>query len=169
MFLDESGFRLLPFLKWTWALVGQTPVLKAPLRWSRLSVMGAITHQGQLFTWIQKKGFRKEHIRRFLQHLLHHIEGDILIVWDNLSAHKSHLVQDFIAGHDRLEGLHLPPYAPDLNPVEWLWSYLKTTELANCCCFDLLELRCEIRKAFERVRHRPDLLLSFVHQLYDFV
>ena len=131
--------------------------------------MGAITHEGRLLTWIQKSGFRKEHIRRFLQHLLQNIDGDILVVWDNLSAHKSHLVQDFIAEHDRLEGLHLPPYAPDLNPVEWLWSYMKTTDLANLCCSDLPSLRHEIRKSFERVRHRPDILLAFVHQIYEFL
>jgi len=131
--------------------------------------MGAISHTGKLYTWIQQKGFRKEHIRRFLQHLLQHIEGKILLVWDNLSAHKSKLVQNFIAEQERLEGLHLPPYAPDLNPVEWLWSYLKTKQLANHTSMDLATLRHAIRKAFERLRHRSDLLLAFVHHLYDFV
>lgn len=131
--------------------------------------MGAISHRGKLYTWIQKKGFRKEHIRRFLQHLLQHIEGKILLVWDNLSAHKSKLVQAFIAEQDRLEGLHLPPYAPDLNPVEWLWSYIKTVDLANLCCYDLPELRLAIRHSFERLRHRPHLLLAFIQHLYDFI
>jgi transposase len=101
---------------------------------------------------------------QFLKHILQHVEGDILIVWDNLSAHTSNLVQHFIASQDRLDCLHLPPYAPDLNPVEFLWSYLKKTQLGNVCCQSLEQLRYEIRKALERVRHKRDILLAFVHQ-----
>ena len=167
VFLDESGFRLLPMVVRTWALRGQTPILRVPLKWSRLSVISAITHEGRLLTRIQKKGFRSPQIVQFLKHILRHVQGDILIVWDNLSAHGSKLVQQFIESQKRLDCLHLPPYAPDLNPVEFLWSYLKKTELANVCCQSLEQLRYEIRKALERVRHKRDVLLAFVHHLYD--
>jgi putative transposase len=86
-----------------------------------------------------------------------------------LSAHSSNLVKHFIESQERLECLHLPPYAPDLNPVEFLWSYLKKTELANVCCQSLEQLRYEIRKALERVRHKLDVLIAFIHHLYDTV
>jgi DDE superfamily endonuclease len=57
VFLDESGFRLLPLVVRTWALRGQTPILRVRLKWAHLSVMGAITHEGPLLTWIQKQAF----------------------------------------------------------------------------------------------------------------
>lgn len=167
VFLDESGFRLLPMVVRTWAVRGQTPILRVPLQWLRLSVISAITHEGRLLTRIQKKGFRSAQIVQFLKHILRHVGGNILVVWDNLSAHRSKLVQHFIVSQERLESLHLPPYAPDLNPVEFLWSYLKKSELANVCCQSLEQLRYEIRKALERVRHKRDILVAFVHHLYD--
>lgn len=151
----------------TWAARGQTPILRVPLKWSRLSVISAITHEGRLLTRIQKKGFRSPQIVQFLKHILRHVEGNILLVWDNLAAHSSNLVKHFIESQERLEFLHLPLYAPDLNPVEFLWSYLKKTELANVCCQSLEQLRYEIRKALERVRHKPDVLIAFIHHLYD--
>lgn len=166
VFLDESGFRLLPLVVRTWAVRGQTPILRVPLKWSRLSVISALTHDGRLLTRIQKKGFRAAEIVQFLKHILRHVAGNILLVWDNLSAHRSNLVKQFIAGQTRLQCLHLPPYAPDLNPVEFLWSYLKKTQLANVCCHSLEQLRYEIRKALERLRHKPDVLMAFVNHLY---
>jgi transposase len=114
-----------------------------------------------------KTGFRSAHIVQFLKHILRHIGGQILLLWDNLSAHRSKLVKQFIASQDRLDILHLPPYAPDLNPAEFLWSYLKKGELANVCSQSLQQLRHEIRKALERTRHKPDVLQAFVHHLYD--
>ncbi len=149
----------------TWALRGQTPILRVPLKWSRLSVISAITHDGRLLTRIQKKGFRSSQIVQFLKHILRHVEGEILLIWDNLSAHRSRLVNQFVDSQQRLTCLHLPPYAPDLNPVEFLWSYLKKTQLANICCQSLEQLRYEIRKALERVRHKRDVLMAFVHHL----
>ena len=151
----------------TWAARGQTPILRVPLKWSRLSVMGAISHDGRLLTRIQTKGFRSAQIVQFLKHVLRHVQGQILLVWDNLSAHRSKMVRHFIDSQSRLETLQLPPYAPDLNPVEFLWSYLKKTELANVCCQSLEQLRYEIRKALERLRHKPELLMAFVQHLYD--
>jgi transposase len=58
----------------------------------------------------------------FLQALLRHIPGPLLIIWDRLSAHRSKITRDFIAGQgDRLWVEYLPGYAPELNPVEYIW------------------------------------------------
>ena len=55
----------------------------------------------------------------------------------------------------------LPPYAPDLNPVEWLWKHLKKVEMANLTCRDLEELHGEFHLAVGRVRGKPRLFPSF--------
>jgi len=57
----------------------------------------------------------------------------------------------------------LPGYAPDLNPAEGVWNYLKRVELANVCCSDLRELRRQLIRARERVRHKRDILRACSH------
>jgi transposase len=56
------------------------------------------------------------------------------LVWDNLKAHKSTAMGEFLADQDWLQVDYLPAYAPELNPVEGLWANLKGGELANRCC-----------------------------------
>jgi transposase len=69
-----------------------------------------------------------------LQHLLRHLRGKLLVIWDGLLAHRSRVVKDFlIQRSQRLEVEFLPAYAPELNPVEYLWGYWKELELPNFC------------------------------------
>jgi transposase len=58
----------------------------------------------------------------------------------------------------------LPGYAPDLNPDEGIWEHLKCVELKNLCCQSLAELKVELRKAKERLRHKRDVILGCIRQ-----
>ncbi|MEM7030947.1 MAG: transposase [Chloroflexota bacterium] len=149
----------------TYAPSGQTPILKYPL-WERLSVISAITPEGKLYSWSQDKAFNGTTIVRFLKHLLHHISGKLLLIWDGLPAHRSQAVKDFLSqgAAKRLHLAQLPAYAPDLNPDEGVWNYLKNVELKNLCCHDLSELRLELSKAIARLRHKSHLILGFIRQ-----
>lgn len=165
VFVDEAGFALLAAAVATWAPRGQTPLLKYP-PWEHLSVISAITPQGQLYTWMQEHAFKGPDIVRFLQHLLRQIQGKLLLIWDGLPAHRGKVVKAFLrqGAAQRLHLERLPGYAPDLNPDEGVWGYLKTVELANVCCHDLAELRTELRKAIARLRHKVTVIQSFFHQ-----
>ncbi len=162
MFSDEAGFQLLSGVVRTYAPRGQTPILSVPLSYERLSVMGAISNAGDLLTWTQAHPVKGPDLVRFLKHVLAHIPGKILFVWDGLPAHRSQAVKDFLAtsAAKRLTLLQLPPYAPELNPQEGIWRYLKYVELANLCCHDLDELRLELRRAIQRVRYRLDVIVG---------
>jgi transposase len=102
---------------------------------------------------------------RLLKHLLRHIAGKVLIVWDGASIQYG-VVKDFLrtAAAQRIRLVRLPSYAPELNPVEGVWHYLKQVELLNVCCRTLAELRHEIRNALARVRHRGDVLAGCIRQ-----
>ena len=77
---------------------------------------------------------RSPQVIEFLTHLLRHIPGKLLIVWDGLAGHRSRLTWEFIRQQrGRLWVEFLPGYAPDLNPVEYLWSHWKQHELPNFC------------------------------------
>lgn len=129
-------------------------------------MISAITPEGQLYTMIQDKPFKGPDIVRFLKHLLRHIPGKLLIIWDGLPAHRSQPVKEFLrqGAAQRIHLEQLPGYAPELNPDEGVWNYLKNVELRNLCCHDLQELRRELRKAFARLRHKSDIILGFIRQ-----
>lgn len=101
----------------------------------------------------------------FLQHLLQHLRGKLLVIWDGLPAHRSRVVKDFlIQERKRLEVEFLPAYAPELNPVEYLWGYWKEHELPNFCPKNFGELSHQALRALRRMRRRPTLIAAFWKQ-----
>lgn len=108
---------------------------------------------------------KKAQVVDFLQALVRHLRRPLLLVWDRLPAHRSHLVQDYIAS---LEGwihtAYLPPYAPELNPVEFIWAHWKQHELPNVCPQDYYQLSEAARRTLRRMRRRPPLITAFWQQ-----
>jgi len=100
--------------------------------------------------------------------LLRHIPGKLLVIWDGLPAHRSRVVKAFLCegGARRIHLAQFPSYAPDLNPDEGVWNYLKRVELKNVCCHNLSELRAELRKAIMRLRRKIEVIQGFIHQVY---
>jgi transposase len=97
--------------------------------------------------------------------LLRYIEGDILLIWDRLPGHRSKITQQFIRDQKgRLEAEYLPPYAPELNPVEYIWAHCKHHELPNVCAKNLWDLGEGARRSLKRMRRRPRLITAFWKQ-----
>ena len=165
-FCDQSGFYLLPMVVCTYAPIGKTPILKENLTRDHLSAMSGITLEGKLYMLEQDRAFKGEDVVRFLKHLMHQIPGKLLIVWDGSPIHRSRAVEDFLArgASLRLKLEQLPGYAPDLNPDEGVWKHLKCVELKNLCCESLAQLRVELRKAKERLRHKKHVILGCIRQ-----
>jgi transposase len=109
--------------------------------------------------------YQKSQVVEFLEHLLRHLPGKLLIIWDGLPSHRSHLVWDFVRQQrGRLWLEFLPAYAPELNPVEYLWSHWKQHELPNFCPSTFAQLSLHARRALKRMRQRPTLVLAFWQQ-----
>ena len=115
---------------------------------------------------VQTEAFRGPRVVRFLRHLLRHIQGKLLVIWDGSPIHRRAAVGEFVAqtrGAVRIEPL--PGYAPDLNPWdEGGWNHLKHVELRNVVCRDLEELHEEFHLALGRLRQKPHLVQSFFAQ-----
>jgi transposase len=163
VFVDESGFYLLPGVVKTYGPKGQTPVVDEWQTRDHLSIMGGLTATGQVYTLVRPKSLTGEETVEFLEHLGRQIQGPALVIWDGSPIHRRALVTEFVAavGADSLQLERLPAYAPDLNPVEWLWRHLKDVEMANLSCLDLEELHEEFHLALGRVRGKPRLFPSF--------
>ncbi len=160
VWIDESGFYLLPSVVRTYAPCGETPELRVPLTYDHLSVISAITPDGRLLMQMRERAYTGPDVVRFLKHVLQHIPGKLLILWDGAPIHRSQPIKDFLAagGAERIHLERLPGYAPDLNPDEGIWQYLKRVELKNVCCQDLTTLRYELRRATARLRHKREVI-----------
>lgn len=160
VFLDESGFYLLPGVVRTFAPRGKTPVLRE--RWTNdhLSAISGITPQGKLYMQVQEMPFRSPDVVRFLGHLHRYIRGKVLVIWDGAPIHRSNVIKDYLAAGATawLQLERLPAYAPEMNPDEGVWHYLKGVELKNLICQHLPQLHAELRKAKERLRHKHHVL-----------
>lgn len=150
----------------TWAPQGQTPLLRVPLTHDHLSAISAITRDGALFLHLQVQAYDAQGVVAFLQTLLDHVEGHLTVIWDGAPIHRSRVIKAFLSAGaaTRLHLERLPGYAPDLNPDEGIWNYLKRVELANVCCRDLAELTLQVRQAEQRLRNQPDIIRACSQQ-----
>ena len=150
----------------TYAPIGQTPILHEHLSREHLSAISAINLEGKLYMHEQDRALRGPDVVRFLRHLLRWIAGKLLVIWDGSPIHRSKAVREFLndGAASRLHLEQLPGYAPELNPDEGIWKHLKCVELKNVCCRSLCELRSELRKAKERLRHKRHVILGCIRQ-----
>ena len=160
VWVDESAFYPLPAVVRTWAPCGETPILDALLTRDHLSVISGLTLDGRLLVQVRERAFRGPEVVDFLRHRLRHLPGPLLVIWDGAPIHRAQPVKDFLAqgAAARLQLEQLPGYAPELNPDEGIWHYLKHVELRNLCCADLAELRLELGLAVKRLRHKRHVL-----------
>ncbi|MBI4371464.1 MAG: transposase [Elusimicrobia bacterium] len=165
--MDESGFLLIPPVARTWAPRGQTPVLRCAGRWTKISAISAVCvapkrrrialHAG----FLRDRNVRSPDVVRFLRLLLKRLRGPVFIVWDNINQHRSVLVREFLSTAPRLKLHRFPGYAPELNPDEFIWSYLKRG-VANTVPTDLRHLKRLIHTPLQRLRQSQRLLWACV-------
>jgi transposase len=154
----------------TWAPVGQTPLLRQRTRcYRKVSAIGGLSispsrrRLGWYLQFHPNLSIRQEQVIAFLRHLLRHLRGPVIVVWDRLKAHRGAAVRRFIQRHRRLTVEDLPAYAPEINPEEYGWAYVKGHTLANFCPNELDELHSAVLVATAQVRTQQALLRSFVH------
>lgn len=164
--MDESGFRPLPAVVRTYAPKGETPILREWLTRDHLSAIGGMTSAGELYLLLQDHAFKGPEVVQFLQQLLAQVPGKLLIVWDGHPTHRSRVVKEFLAAGaaQRLWIEPLPGYAPELNPEEGIWGYLKHVELRNLVCLTLEHLRSAVEQAVDRLRQKPEVIRGCVRQ-----
>ena len=170
MHLDESGFSQRPSIVRTWAPQGRTPILRMAFNWKRLSVIGALAvapDLSQVRTFLSPRlgNVDGPAVIAFLRSLRRHLRTPALLAWDRLGAHISRATQHHLARQRHWPEVEpLPPYAPELDPVEveYAWSYLDRTGLANFAPDELGELAAQAQRAIRRVRRKPDLAFALL-------
>jgi transposase len=164
VFVDESGFYLLPGVVKTYGPKGTTPVIDKWLTRDHLSVMGGLALTGKLFTLVRPEALTSEHAVVFLEHLLRQTGKRLLVIWDGSPIHRWGAVREYLSsgGAKRIHLETLPGYAPDLNPWDaGGWHHLKHVEMRKLSCLDLEELHLELHLAIGRLRQKSHLIHSF--------
>jgi transposase len=167
VFVDESGFLLIPNVRRTWAPRGKTPSLRHRYCHDRLSVCSGVAvspqrRQVALYLHCRARNLTGLDIETFLRHLLRHLRGPVDLLWDRGPIHRRRNVQHFLTRHPRLHVHFFPAYAPELNPAEYVWAQADGA-LANGAPDDLAELRHSLGTAIRRLRRSQDLLWSCIY------
>jgi len=164
VFIDESGLSERPCRARTWAPRGQTPVLQYSFSWKQLSVIAGVSFWRFYFRFFPGS-IKSPQVVQFLKALTATIGKKLLIVWDRLQAHRSRLVKQYLEGLDGQVALeYLPAYAPEFNPVEYIWGYLKHHAMPNFCARDLGDLKARASRHLRSMQRRGRLVTAFWRQ-----
>lgn len=157
---------LQPLVRRTWAPRGKTPVQYSWARHDRISVVAALSvapvrRRMGLYFRLLDHNLKTPDAVSFVRDLHKEIQKPILLVWDRLNVHRSAAKELLRRAPGWLAIEWLPPYAPDLNPVEHIWNQSKYADLANYVPDDIVALGRRVRGSLRSQRANPDLLRSF--------
>ena len=165
VFVDETGFMLAPVVRRTWAPRGKTPILKISDPHGRISVIGAMTLQRDTFEFgfyfhllEDNANFNGNSVANFVAQVDQLLNSPMTLVWDEYCIHRAKPVKEYLRKNPTIEAEEFPPYAPELNPVDYVWSYVKYGRLANYCPRNLAELRLRVTQELTSVAQQPNLL-----------
>jgi hypothetical protein len=169
VFFDESGISLIPPVRRTWSVRGHTPVLRHRMAWKRASMAAALGYHwggttARLCFHLQPDSYDTDTLISVLQQLKAFYAGQqVVLIWDGLSAHWSHKMRAHLdAEREWLTVERLPAYAPELNPVEYLWANLKGAELANFGGDTVAEVADQTQHGIQRVCDSDSLVVGFL-------
>jgi transposase len=165
VFIDEPGFFFEPLRRRSWAPRGKRPLLKAKSRGPKLSVLGVLSLSPQQritqYFKIQQRAFDQLDFVSVVCELRRVLRRPIIVVWDNLRAHKAAEKSVLLLKKRGITFEPLPSYAPELNPVEATWSHSKYGDLANFTPQNVSQLEQAVINSIRGQRRNQALLRSF--------
>ena len=161
-FLDEAGFQSDPPLGRTYGLKGHTPVVVTSGQRQSINVISAVTARGDFWAATYTGKLNAEAFVAFLQDFMKGSTGKVFLVVDGHPAHKANAVKRYIQSlKGRLELHFLPPYAPDLNPDEFVWSHMKTNGVSKRPLRKNESMRKRVEEDLATIKGNPELVRSF--------
>jgi transposase len=148
IYIDEAGFNLSKVRR-----RGRKAIISVPgQRGGNITLCAAITQNGVLHRHANMGPYKTPHILAFLDRLynltINNIQIQYIVTWDNVSFHRSALVQNWFQQHPHFTILYLPPYSPCLNPMEeffsaWRWKVYDLRLQAEVPLIQAMEEACD--------------------------
>ena len=168
VFLDESGYSLMPFITHTWALEGTHPdIYHSCGGWQKLSAISGVAvavdfkdkkfNTNVFYRIYPGKTITQKEVANFLRQVSNQIDGDVIFIMDNLRSHRSRYVKEFVKKRDYMDIEFLPPYSPDMNPDEGVWNWSKCIDLVNLCSENAKMMLKNVRGSLRRLKFRKDV------------
>ena len=151
----------------TWAPKGKTPIVHYFYKQDRISAISALAVSPKrrrlaLYLQLRTHNLTGLDVRAFLQYLLRHLRGPVVLLWDRGTIHRRREVTQWLKNHPRLRVEDFPAYAPELNPAEYVWNQADRA-LANSAPTDLVQLNGMLRNSVRRIRGSQTLLWSCIY------
>lgn len=161
-FLDEAGFQSDPPLGRTYGLKGHTPVVASSGQRQSINVISAVNAGGAFWAATYTGKLDAESFVLFLRNFMKSRRTKVFLVVDGHPAHKATVVKDYIREtQGRLELYFLPPYAPDLNPDEFVWNYMKSVGVSKKPLKKNESLRERVEQDLRSISQDEILIASF--------
>lgn len=161
-FGDEAGIRSDYHSGTTWAPKGQTPIVRTTGSRLSMNMISAVSAKGSMRFMTVKGSLTADTFIEFLQRLLKNAEKPVFLVVDGHPVHRSKRVQEFVASTGgRMKLFYLPPYSPELNPDEQVWSHLKHHRLGKMAIKTKEELQSRVMSALRSIQRTTSLVMSF--------
>jgi len=161
-FLDEAGFQSDPPLGRTYGLKGETPVVKTSGQRQSINVISAVNARGAFWAATYEGKLNAEAFVLFLRNFMAGRSGKVFLVLDSHPAHTAKMVKRYVDSLDgRLELHPLPTYAPDLNPDEFVWSYMKNNGVSKKPLKKNESLRKRVEEDLIKIHCDQPLVRSF--------
>jgi transposase len=169
VFIDETGFMMYPTIRKSFSPRGEPPVNLVTNPHGRISTIGAISfrpadgHLGWHYAMLDdNNNFRGPGVVAFLRQLAAAVQGPMTIVWDQIIIHSCGVVNEYLTTNPSIELEPFPPYAPELNPVDRAWFYIKYDRIPNLTPSTTAQLRRSAETELKRIGRTPTLLRSFI-------
>ena len=161
-FLDETGFSSEPNLGRTYGLKGQTPVVPTTGQRQKINAISAINARGAFWGQDYPGKLNAALFVEFVQDFMKGRTSKVYLVVDGHPSHKAKVVKEYVQStQGRLELHFLPPYAPDLNPDEFVWQYVKTNGVSKKPLKKNESLRERVVQDLAALKKNKKLLRSF--------
>lgn len=161
-FEDESGIRSDFHAGTTWALKGETPVIKVTGARFSTNMIAAVSTRGHLRFMVHKGSITADVICNFLNRLMHGAQNPIFLIWDGHPTHRSKKVRECIESYDgELEVYFLPSYSPELNPTEQVWRSVKNHGVGRKTVFGPDQLKSAVIGYLRRLQKIPKIVAAF--------
>lgn len=133
LFSDEAGIKLEPKLGAVWSLKGKQPKVPTNSSWTRVNLTGFVDPiRGTIIVNTMLKGNGENFVKQLkLVREAYIIKRLITIYVDNAKWHKTKLVTDWLIDNPSIKLEYLPKYAPNVNPIERHWWFLRKRTTQN--------------------------------------
>ena len=161
-FLDESAVRSDHHAGTTWSPKGKTPVVRTTGARFSLNIIGAISPQGEFRFMLYEKSMNAQRFIEFLKRLLNDEPRPIFLIVDGHPVHRSRAVKKFVEStQGRLELHFLPPYSPEVNPIEQVWNHAKNHRIGKQVITGLVQLKKLVLSALRSLQRSADIVRGF--------